>query len=129
MAQTPGFEEEIYCSFCGKSASEVNNIVAGPNGIYICNECVALAQNIIDEELTVEQAVTALSLPTPHEIVAQLNDYVIGQEDAKKTLAVAVYNLTHMPFTHAFTGSNPVPVTISQHTIERSFSFAGVVQW
>lgn len=92
MAQTPGFEEEIYCSFCGKSASEVNNIVAGPNGIYICNECVALAQNIINEELTVEQAVTALSLPTPHEIVAQLNDYVIGQEDAKKTLAVAVYN-------------------------------------
>ncbi|MGO3411346.1 MAG: ClpX C4-type zinc finger protein, partial [Leuconostoc falkenbergense] len=92
MANTPNFEEEVHCSFCGKSASEVKNIVAGPNGVYICNECVALAQNIIQEELTTSQAAQVLSLPTPHEIVAELNDYVIGQEDAKKTLAVAVYN-------------------------------------
>lgn len=92
MANTPNFEEEVHCSFCGKSASEVKNIVAGPNGVYICNECVALAQNIIQEELTTSQVAQVLSLPTPHEIVAELNDYVIGQEDAKKTLAVAVYN-------------------------------------
>ena len=92
MAQTPEFEEEIYCSFCGKSSNEVKKIVAGPNDVFICNECVALAQNIINEELTVDQAAQVLSLPTPHQIVAELNDYVIGQEDAKKTLAVAVYN-------------------------------------
>lgn len=94
MAQTPNLEEEIYCSFCGKSASEVQKIVAGPNGIYICNECVDLAKNIIDEELAVDkgETMTTLSLPTPHEIVDELNDYVIGQDDAKKTLAVAVYN-------------------------------------
>ena len=94
MAQTPNLEEEIYCSFCGKSASEVQKIVAGPNGIYICNECVDLAKNIIDEELAVDkgETTTTLSLPTPHEIVDELNDYVIGQDDAKKTLAVAVYN-------------------------------------
>ncbi|WP_099044941.1 ATP-dependent Clp protease ATP-binding subunit ClpX [Leuconostoc citreum] len=92
MAQTPEFEEEIYCSFCGKSSNEVKKIVAGPNDVFICNECVALAQNIINEELTVGQAAQVLSLPTPHQIVAELNDYVIGQEDAKKTLAVAVYN-------------------------------------
>lgn len=95
MAQTPDLEEEIYCSFCGKSASEVRQIVAGPSGIYICNECVDLAKNIMSEELTVDQTVTkpiTLALPTPHEIVAELNDYVIGQDDAKKTLAVAVYN-------------------------------------
>ena len=66
--------------------------MAGPNDVFICNECVALAQNIINEELTVDQAAQVLSLPTPHQIVAELNDYVIGQEDAKKTLAVAVYN-------------------------------------
>lgn len=95
MAQTPDLEEEIYCSFCGKSASEVRQIVAGPSGIYICNECVDLAKNIMSEELTVDQTVAkpiTLALPTPHEIVAELNDYVIGQDDAKKTLAVAVYN-------------------------------------
>ncbi|WP_273947934.1 ATP-dependent Clp protease ATP-binding subunit ClpX [Leuconostoc mesenteroides] len=92
MANTPNFEEEIHCSFCGKSASEVKKIVAGPNDVYICNECVALAEGIIEEELTVDCAAEVLSLPTPHEIVNELNDYVIGQEDAKKTLAVAVYN-------------------------------------
>ncbi|WP_273753493.1 ATP-dependent Clp protease ATP-binding subunit ClpX [Leuconostoc mesenteroides] len=92
MANTPNFEEEIHCSFCGKSASEVKKIVAGPNDVYICNECVALAEGIIEEELTVDLAAEVLSLPTPHEIVNELNDYVIGQEDAKKTLAVAVYN-------------------------------------
>ncbi|MBZ5978618.1 MAG: ATP-dependent Clp protease ATP-binding subunit ClpX [Leuconostoc gelidum] len=95
MAQTPDLEEEIYCSFCGKSASEVRQIVAGPSGIYICNECVDLAKNIMSEELTVDQTVAkpiTLALPTPHEIVSELNDYVIGQDDAKKTLAVAVYN-------------------------------------
>lgn len=84
-------QDEIYCSFCGKSAQEVKKIIAGP-GVYICNECVALAQDIINEELTAEQAAQVLSLPTPREIVAQLDDYVIGQDDAKKTLAVAVYN-------------------------------------
>ncbi|TYC46570.1 ATP-dependent Clp protease ATP-binding subunit ClpX [Leuconostoc litchii] len=92
MANTPNFEEEIHCSFCGKSASEVKKIVAGPNDVYICNECVALAEGIIEEELTVDRATEVLALPTPHEIVDELNDYVIGQDDAKKTLAVAVYN-------------------------------------
>jgi len=95
MTQTPDLEEEVYCSFCGKSASEVQQIVAGPSGIYICNECVDLAKNIMSEEATVDQTVTkpiTLALPTPHEIVSELNDYVIGQDDAKKTLAVAVYN-------------------------------------
>ncbi|WP_141266798.1 ATP-dependent Clp protease ATP-binding subunit ClpX [Leuconostoc mesenteroides] len=92
MANTPNFEEEIHCSFCGKSASEVKKIVAGPNDVCICNECVALAEGIIEEELTVDRAAEVLALPTPHEIVNELNDYVIGQEDAKKTLAVAVYN-------------------------------------
>nr|WP_294974687.1 ATP-dependent Clp protease ATP-binding subunit ClpX [uncultured Leuconostoc sp.] len=95
MAQTPDLEEEVYCSFCGKSASEVQQIVAGPSGIYICNECVDLAKTIVSEEATLDQKVTkpiTLALPTPHEIVSELNDYVIGQDDAKKTLAVAVYN-------------------------------------
>ncbi|WP_283582872.1 ATP-dependent Clp protease ATP-binding subunit ClpX [Limosilactobacillus difficilis] len=81
----------IHCSFCGKSQDEVAKIVAGP-GVYICNECVDLCKRIIDEELAQEHPVEDLKVPTPEEIVHQLDQYVIGQEDAKKTLAVAVYN-------------------------------------
>ncbi|CAH1856213.1 ATP-dependent Clp protease ATP-binding subunit ClpX [Convivina intestini] len=92
MAKTPNYSPEVHCSFCGKPASEVKKLVAGPDGLYICNECIDLAEQIIQEELAAEQGEHLLELPTPHQIVAELNDYVIGQEDAKKTLAVAVYN-------------------------------------
>lgn len=81
----------IHCSFCGKSQDEVAKIVAGP-GVYICNECVDLCKRIIDEELAQDHPVEDLKVPTPEEIVKQLDQYVIGQEDVKKTLAVAVYN-------------------------------------
>ncbi len=80
-----------YCSFCGKSAAEVDKLIAGP-GVYICNECVALAQDIINEDAAAAHEEAQLTLMTPHEIVDNLNAYVVGQEDAKRTLAVAVYN-------------------------------------
>ncbi|WP_295775240.1 ATP-dependent Clp protease ATP-binding subunit ClpX [uncultured Limosilactobacillus sp.] len=84
--------QDIHCSFCGKSQADVAKIVAGP-GVYICNECVALCQEIIDQELAEERSGRqTFKVLTPAEIKAQLDDYVIGQEDAKKTLSVAVYN-------------------------------------
>lgn len=84
--------QDIHCSFCGKSQAEVAKIVAGP-GVYICNECVTLCQEIIDQELAEERSgQQTFKVLTPAEIKAQLDDYVIGQEDAKKTLSVAVYN-------------------------------------
>ncbi len=87
-----GMDGMIRCSFCGKSEDQVQKIVAGP-GVYICNECVDLCKKIIDTELEQEAPdVSDMKVPTPQEIVDQLDDYVIGQEDAKKTLAVAVYN-------------------------------------
>lgn len=80
-----------YCSFCGKASTEVKKMIAGP-GVYICNECVALAQSIIDEDLQQEAMDRSLTLKTPREIVKELNQYVVGQNEAKRTLAVAVYN-------------------------------------
>lgn len=79
------------CSFCGKTEDQVKSMISGP-GVYICNECVELAQSIIDTETKAEAQKDFTNVPTPHEIVDTLNQYVIGQEEAKKTLAVAVYN-------------------------------------
>jgi ATP-dependent Clp protease ATP-binding subunit ClpX len=83
----------IHCSFCGKSQDEVDKIIAGP-GVYICNECVALCQEIIDEEVNQErqESYTMVEPPKPTEIRSILDEYVIGQDQAKKTLSVAVYN-------------------------------------
>jgi len=79
------------CSFCGKTEDQVKSMISGP-GVYICNECVELAQSIIDTETKAEAQKDFTNVPTPHEIVDTLNQYVVGQEEAKKTLAVAVYN-------------------------------------
>lgn len=79
------------CSFCGKTEDQVKSMISGP-GVYICNECVELAQSIIDTETKAEAQKDFTNVPTPHEIVDTLNQYVVGQKEAKKTLAVAVYN-------------------------------------
>ena len=84
-------EKLLYCSFCGKSQHEVKKLIAGPS-VYVCDECVELCNDIILEELEDESSTAIEKLPTPHEINDILDDYVIGQERAKKILAVAVYN-------------------------------------
>ena len=81
----------LYCSFCGKSQHEVRKLIAGPS-VYICDECVELCNDIIREELDEAGADKNEKLPTPKEIHAFLDDYVIGQQHAKKILSVAVYN-------------------------------------
>ena len=82
----------LYCSFCGKSQHEVRKLIAGPS-VYICDECVELCNDIIREEIReISPKRDGSELPTPHEIRAHLDDYVIGQEYAKKVLAVAVHN-------------------------------------
>lgn len=85
-------DRNIKCSFCGKPQEVVKKIIAGPN-VFICDECVELCQDIIDEEIYEDEEVVEQSdIPTPAEIKKFLDEYVIGQEDAKKTLSVAVYN-------------------------------------
>ncbi len=81
----------LSCSFCGKSQREVRKLIAGPT-VYICDECIKLCNDIIAEEAEKEEAKPAVSLPTPVEIKTFLDDYVIGQDFAKRVLAVAVYN-------------------------------------
>jgi ATP-dependent Clp protease ATP-binding subunit ClpX len=81
----------LKCSFCGKSQDQVRRLIAGP-GVYICDECIELCSEIIAEELEEKNQVDISSLPKPQEIKNHLDQYVIGQDDAKKSLAVAVYN-------------------------------------
>ena len=83
--------ELVKCSFCGKSQKQVKKLIAGP-GVYICDECIELCNDIIEEELSEPTEVRFEDLPKPREIFDFLNDYVVGQEQAKKILSVAVYN-------------------------------------
>jgi ATP-dependent Clp protease ATP-binding subunit ClpX len=82
---------QLKCSFCGKTQEQVRKLVAGP-GVYICDECIELCNEIIEEELSEEMELDLVELPRPTEIKDILDQYVIGQEEAKKSLAVAVYN-------------------------------------
>ena len=91
MARPTDTNEQLLCSFCGKSQRQVKKLIAGP-GVYICDECIDLCNEIIDEELTTPVQLDLDNLPRPRDIYAVLNDYVVSQEEAKRTLSVAVYN-------------------------------------
>ncbi|MDP1939555.1 MAG: ClpX C4-type zinc finger protein, partial [Gallionella sp.] len=85
-------EKLLYCSFCGKSQHEVRKLIAGPS-VFVCDECITLCNDIMREELQGETAKgEKTDLPVPKEICATLDEYVIGQERAKRILSVAVYN-------------------------------------
>ena len=89
---------DIRCSFCNKSQDEVRKLIAGPSGVYICDECVQMCTDVLEEEMLEMQQyqqsapVTRRHLKKPREVFDTLSDYVIGQDSAKKALAVAVYN-------------------------------------
>jgi ATP-dependent Clp protease ATP-binding subunit ClpX len=91
MARPTDSNEQLLCSFCGKSQRQVKKLIAGP-GVYICDECIDLCNEIIDEELTAPPTFDIENLPKPREIYDVLNEYVVGQEQAKRSLSVAVYN-------------------------------------
>ena len=101
MSDSTSSDKLLYCSFCGKSQHEVKKLIAGPS-VFICDECIDLCTDIIQEEIAkLPASEGGDAIPTPHEIRANLDQYVIGQDLAKKTLAVAVYNhykrLLHLP--------------------------------
>ncbi|MTC00463.1 ATP-dependent Clp protease ATP-binding subunit ClpX [Streptococcus uberis] len=91
MAGNRSTDIKVHCSFCGKSQDEVKKIIAG-NNVFICNECVLLSQEIIKEELAEEVLADLTEVPKPKELLDVLNQYVVGQDRAKRALAVAVYN-------------------------------------
>src|SRR5437773_8201682 len=94
MARSGGTRGQYHCSFCGKGQEHVRRLIAGPGAVYICDECVDLCREIIDEEQTPQpkSRVPLTKVPTPKRIVELLDQHVVGQERAKKVLAVAVYN-------------------------------------
>ncbi|MGH2833233.1 MAG: ATP-dependent Clp protease ATP-binding subunit ClpX [Solirubrobacteraceae bacterium] len=91
MARPTDSNEQLLCSFCGKSQRQVKKLIAGP-GVYICDECIDLCNEIIDEELTAAPSFDLENLPKPREIYEVLDEYVVGQDASKRTLSVAVYN-------------------------------------
>src|SRR5690554_2995209 len=84
-------KKQLKCSFCGKNQDQVRRLIAGP-GVYICDECIELCQEIIDEEFEDEVDLDVKDVPKPADIKDFLDKYVIGQDEAKKSMAVAVYN-------------------------------------
>ncbi|HTT93304.1 MAG TPA: ATP-dependent Clp protease ATP-binding subunit ClpX [Solirubrobacterales bacterium] len=91
LARPTDSNEQLLCSFCGKSQRQVKKLIAGP-GVYICDECIDLCNEIIDEELTAPPTFELENLPKPREIYDVLQEYVVGQDAAKRALSVAVYN-------------------------------------
>src|ERR1044072_3919101 len=91
MARPTDSNEQLLCSFCGKSQRQVKKLIAGP-GVYICDECIDLCNEIIDEELTAPPSFDIDNLPKPRELYSVLNEYVVGKAQRKRTRAVAVYN-------------------------------------
>jgi ATP-dependent Clp protease ATP-binding subunit ClpX len=109
--------ELLKCSFCGKSQKQVKKLIAGP-GVYICDECIDLCNEIIEEELNENVGVEMSELPKPREIFEFLNSYVVGQETAKKSLAVAVYNHYKRVQAGVATGGDPKPKGHKEETVE-----------
>ena len=85
-------EKELYCAFCGKPKELAKKLIAGPNGTYICDECISICNEILAEDDTAPEMTKDLKLLKPHEIKERLDQYIIGQDEAKKVLSVAVYN-------------------------------------
>ena len=83
--------KQLKCSFCGRAQDEVHKLIQGPN-VYICDECIRLCADIVDQEFSREELETEINLLKPKEIKQFLDEYVIGQDEAKKVLSVAVYN-------------------------------------
>ena len=111
---------QLKCSFCGKSQEQVRKLIAGP-GVYICDECIELCNEIIEEELykNVDENLRLRNIPKPKEINHILNQYVIGQERAKKSLAVAVYNHYKRVNAGGTGGADDVELQKSQHPAGR----------
>ncbi len=85
-------KDQLYCSFCGKPKELVKRLIAGPNGIYICDECIEVCREVVQEDVRKETESTPVPLLKPAEIKSKLDEYIIGQDEAKKVLSVAVYN-------------------------------------
>ena len=85
-------KEQLFCSFCGKPKELTKRLIAGPNGIFICNECIEVCHDVLKEDEKKDDIKEHINLLKPAEIKEKLDEYIVGQDDAKKVLSVAVYN-------------------------------------
>ncbi|MEG1805727.1 MAG: ClpX C4-type zinc finger protein, partial [Clostridia bacterium] len=85
-------KKELKCSFCGKPKELVGRLVTGPNGIFICDECIEVCSELLEKESLSTKTMTEVKLLKPSEIKAKLDEYIVGQDEAKRVLSVAVYN-------------------------------------
>ena len=85
-------QEQLFCSFCGKPKELTKRLIAGPNGVYICDECIEICRDVMKEDSAKSEDKQLIKLLKPVEIKEKLDEYIIGQEEAKKVLSVAVYN-------------------------------------
>jgi ATP-dependent Clp protease ATP-binding subunit ClpX len=115
MATSKGSRLQYQCSFCAKSQDQVKKLIAGPGAVYICDECVELCREIIEEEGGPAKAAAAQKVPPPRSLHEQLSEYVIGQEQAKKILSVAVYN--HYKRVNANESGNGAEVELEKSNI------------
>src|SRR5437762_11917769 len=115
MANSRTTRVQYHCSFCGKSQDQVKKLIAGPGAVYICDECVELCREIIEEEGGPAKAKTGQKVPPPKTLYEQLSEYVIGQDQAKTILSVAVYN--HYQRVNANLGSTAGDVELEKSNI------------
>lgn len=115
MANNNNRDDDLFCSFCGKSKELAKKLIAGPNGVYICDECIDICKEVLESDEEKKEEKSSVRLLKPKEIKAELDKYIVGQEKAKKVLSVAVYN--HYKRVNSLSGKNKDDTEIEKSNV------------
>ena len=115
MANNNNRDDDLFCSFCGKPKELAKKLIAGPNGVYICDECIDICKEVLESDEEKKEEKSSVRLLKPKEIKAELDKYIVGQEKAKKVLSVAVYN--HYKRVNSLSGKNKDDTEIEKSNV------------